>query len=366
MKKNHPRKPSSGRCCRCSCDSPKHVASPKISNIAAERLTLLPGFLSKGVKSLKASPISDHDDSPVNPPKVRRSWRLCKKNQPMTVSGYFHKLIEDKGKSIFREIKEKLREEEPVDEGFERRIFQNLHNFELKDSEFYRKGIEEEVAAINNVLIGEGRNMSNRKRVYNEEDKENYPIKFPYVPPSSWVFQTPPNRKLSYNHVKVDDKGIKPAVIETRNEKKVVYEMNKKINVDLTGFSNNQEINIDKRYMVEVAGSTFTEEEDDKNDSLELENHFLSLTCRPKKVTTALPRFATLKRKRDIFEPQPGCSTDADDYKPNVCFLDSLNLTSLEESFTFKFTSSDNVEGSTTGHLFDYDGNKKNSFNFRF
>jgi hypothetical protein len=101
-----------------------------------------------------------------------------------------------------------------------------------------------------------------------------------------------------------------------------------------------------------------------QSDPFELENHFLSLTCRPKKLPTALPKYTAMKRKRDIFEPQPGCSTELDDFKPKFSFLNSLP--DLEESFTFKFTSSECRGGSTTGHLFDFGGNKKDTFNFCF
>ncbi|EFA05266.2 uncharacterized protein LOC100142212 isoform X2 [Tribolium castaneum] len=343
----------------------------KKSRIGADRLTLLPGFLSQGIKS--SSP--EHEDcAPVKPPKLRRSWRLSKKsNQPVSVSGYFNKLVLDSDQSLFREIKSKFaRKNSDLDDDFGARLVAQVGAVELPDLRDYRKRIEEEIELINGVLTGQvGRNMSlNRKRVYSEEEKENFPMKFSYVPPSSWVFQTPPNRKLNYNRAKADENTLKPAVIEKRNDGKVVYEMNKKINVDLSRFHNRQEIDIDKRYMMEVSTATFDDEQepDDKGafDSYELENHFLSLTSRPKKVVSSMSRCTSLKRKRDIFEPQAGCSTLTEEFKPNICFMENLNLDDPEESFTFKFTSSECYNGPTTGHLFDFDGNKKDSFNFHF
>ncbi|XP_044261375.1 uncharacterized protein LOC123009254 [Tribolium madens] len=351
----------------------------KKSNITAERLTLLPGFLSEGVKC-STSPSPEHEHrAPLNPPKLRRSWRLSKKNnQPVTVSGYFNNFVLDSDRSLFREIKSKFakkfeREVSDSDDEFGATLFRQLGAVELPDLKEYKRKIQEDIELINRVLTGQvGRNMSlSRKRVYSEEEKENFPMKFSYVPPSSWVFQTPPNRKLNYSRAKVDENGIKPAVIEKRNDGKVVYEMNKKINVDLSGFNNKQEIDIDKRYMVEVSTSTPEEQEEEsdkrtflQSDPFELENHFLSLTSRPKKVISTMSRGTALKRKHDIFEPQAGCSTE--EYKPNFCFMENLNLNDPEESFTFKFTSSECYNGSTTGHLFDFDGNKKDTFNFRF
>jgi hypothetical protein len=320
-----------------------------------------------------------NESRPHNPPKLRRSWRLSKKNQPVTVSGYFYKLAtEQGGKSVFKEIKTKyVRKfvEGPLDDDFGTELFDQLKNFTLRDSATYKKKISEEIDVINGILTGKNtRNMSiNPKRNYKEEDKENCPMKFPYIPQSNWVFQTPPNRKLNYHHVTVDENCMKPAVIETQNDGKVVYEMNNKINIDLSQYGNKQQIDIDKRYMMEVSSSSYEDQNESEaeekctfrqSDPFELENHFLSLTCRPKKLPTALPKYTAMKRKRDIFEPQPGCSTELDDFKPKFSFLNSLP--DLEESFTFKFTSSECRGGSTTGHLFDFGGNKKDTFNFCF
>ncbi|RZC39623.1 uncharacterized protein BDFB_006455, partial [Asbolus verrucosus] len=374
---------------------------------------LLPGFLSRGVKSETVQKSADSNEEPLDyddeilkenlhgllreesPRQLRRSSRLSKKTQnlELTSSSYYHRVISNaeskpltRSKSIFKEIKEKYAQkiEIPINHDFGAKIFAKLNsNFALKDSSYYKGKIRDEIVTINEILSGklDPVDMSmNRKRHYHEEDKENYPIKYPYVPQSKWVFQTPPNRKLNYNHAKAEDNCIKPAILETCNDSKVVYEVNNKINVDFSNYSHRQEIDIDKRYMVEVANLpnsdgdiTFKyreQEEQEKkfqfiqSDPYELENHFLSLTCRPKKVSTTASRIQNLKRKRDIFEPEAGCSTELEtinEFDSSFTFIN--NLSNMEESFTFKFTADD---GATTGHLFDFEGNKKDTFNFNY
>lgn len=176
----------------------------------------------------------------------------------------------DKTKSIFKEIQERYDSlysskqvitTEPATSFLKNCRFgeelsrQITPNCGLHSTNYYKKQILKQVNEINSILTGkmEVKELAvNRKRHFAEEDnKENIPLKFPYVPESKWVFQTPPNRKLNFNNIKVDENGIKPAVLETMNDKKVVYEMNSKIRVDLSNLPNTN-IPIDKRYMIEA------------------------------------------------------------------------------------------------------------------
>lgn len=97
-----------------------------------------------------------------------------------------------------------------------------------------------------------------------------------------------------------------------------------------------------------------------------------------------MSRMSSLKRKRDIFEASTSnldargvvsgfggadfettmnFNTTQDGLETDFNFLG--NFKNVEESYMFKFTSNEGPHGDTTGHLFDYDGNTKDSFHFR-
>lgn len=205
--------------------------------------------------------------------EVRRSKRLLHKN--FLINLHNKKLVvearqppRNRSKSLFKEINEKYKlQQSRLNNNLGFNLLTQLRpHIKVKDSRRYQKKIYAEVHNVRWTTVVKNYKMSDsasRKRVYTEDDKENFTKKFPILPKSTWIFQTPPNRKLTYRNPNVNDNNaMKPAVICRDQNTDRIYEMNPKIQIDLSNFSNKQEVPIDNRYMVPTIDQTDAMQED--------------------------------------------------------------------------------------------------------
>lgn len=176
----------------------------------------------------------------------------------------------NRSKSIFKEINEKYKLHQSrlnnnnIDDNFLKQLRPNII---VRDISKYKKKLYAEIHKVHLKTVVRNNKMSDsgsRKRIYTEDDKENFPLKFPILPKSMWIFQTPPNRKLTFRNPNVNDNNaMKPAVIcRGQNDANKIYEMKSKIQIDLTNFHNKQEVPIDSRYMVPTIDQTEIMQED--------------------------------------------------------------------------------------------------------
>ncbi|KAJ8916611.1 hypothetical protein NQ315_000256 [Exocentrus adspersus] len=119
---------------------------------------------------------------------------------------------------------------------------------------------------------------------------------FFYIPEEEWVYQTPPKQELAFG---VEECAIQPALILAEDDQNDIYELNPNIRVDLTGYTNRQNLEVDGRYMRRIA--SFDKDKGAKRGSDHFEargkakqvcysSYFAQVTCRPSKTVKKVSR----------------------------------------------------------------------------
>lgn len=143
----------------------------------------------------------------------------------------------------------------PVNGNFCDRLSQQICvNIGSKALDNCRLRLREKIRYINDIICGKFEDMPQNKKdnIFPKNSSEGtHDVDFNYVPREEWVYETPPRQKTIVPKVK--ECNMQPAVLYTNNNRKSLYEMNPNITIDLTRFSDGQNVPYDKRFMQHVA-----------------------------------------------------------------------------------------------------------------
>ncbi|KAJ8935186.1 hypothetical protein NQ314_012942 [Rhamnusium bicolor] len=118
--------------------------------------------------------------------------------------------------------------------------------------------VSKKTQKINDILCGKrtsemevSESSQNGKLDVDQNDQEEERKYFDYIPSCDWIYETPPRQRITLP--KLDECAIQPAVICTTKKKSNIYELNPNINVDLTNYTNRQNVEVDGKYLKHLA-----------------------------------------------------------------------------------------------------------------
>ncbi|XP_019875184.2 uncharacterized protein LOC109603160 isoform X2 [Aethina tumida] len=261
------------------------------------------------------------------------------------------KQTQSQSQSIFKEINDRYEQQKLDNSGPTRSQFEQL-------LDILGQSIQEEARKIKLFIIGGPKETNNMTPSVKHCQKEEMNIlSFHKLKKSEWIFKTPPRQRIP-QPASIESSSMRPAIIYTTRSDKNIYEVNDNINVDLNKVDK-MKVPVDNRYMVHVArfenDANLPDIGEDIFDNLvqndfmdindapsseDVQDHFLSLTCRPKKIVKSIPRTKPTSRM-DIFKVKEDEMSYVDD-ECDMSFVDENDDESEQKPKRFKLDFNEN------------------------